>query len=291
MKRPTVLVFNPPMNFGEVKAQLLKKSRLIRGFYRNVEVIISKNDIRFLIKGVDLRDFDYVWVTGSWSKRDLAYAISLYLTHHKRPHTVVNEGAGSTKLVDMTLFALAGMAQPRSYYCSRNEYTRRAEGIATVCKFPLIAKDVKGTFGRNSFIAHDLKELKEKLFQTDEYTDFIFQEYIENDFDWGVIVGNDRVLSAEKSYRKKDDTTFMNHASGGATEVFVPTDEVPTKIKEMAIKASKLLNLSWARSDILVNSKTGVHYILETNRSPRMTSKSTEVTAFVKYINSITDKD
>ncbi|MFZ2190011.1 MAG: hypothetical protein WAV48_04485, partial [Candidatus Magasanikiibacteriota bacterium] len=144
----------------------------------------------------------------------------------------------------------------------------------------------KGTFGRNSFLANDMKELKQKLFEADEKTSFIFQEYIENDYDWGVIVGNDTVLSAEKSYRKQDDTTFMNHASGGATEVFVPTSEVPEKVREMAIKASHLLNLTWARSDILVDNKNGKPYILETNRSPRMTSKSTEVEAFAQYINS-----
>lgn len=286
MPRPTVLVLNPPLKLREVQRKLLKKSKLIRGHYRDIEVIISTTDMRILINGVDLRDFDYVWVTGSWSKRDFARAISLYLTHYQEPHTIVNEGAGSTKLVDMTIFALGKIAQPRSYFCSRTEYLRRAEEIGTVCKFPLIAKDVKGTFGRNSFLANDMKELKQKLFEADEKTSFIFQEYIENDYDWGVIVGNDTVLSAEKSYRKQDDTTFMNHASGGATEVFVPTSEVPEKVREMAIKASHLLNLTWARSDILVDNKNGKPYILETNRSPRMTSKSTEVEAFAQYINS-----
>lgn len=271
----------------EVSRQLNKKVKLIRGHYRNVEIIISTNDIRILIDKKDIREFDYVWVTGSWSKRDFAHVISLYLTHHNRPHTSVNEGAGTTKLVDMAQFALGGLSQPRSYFCASTEYVRRAEEIATVCKFPVIAKDVRGTFGRKSFLATDLKDLKEKLFAIDEYVDFIFQEYIDNDYDWGVIVGNDTVLSAEKSYRKQDDTTFMNHASGGATEVFVPVTEVPNEITKMATKASKILQLNWARSDILVSKKTGLPYLLETNRSPRMTSKSTEVAAFAKYIGSI----
>jgi hypothetical protein len=285
MPRQRVLVLNPPTKFREIRRLLSKNISLVRGFYRDIEIVFTSTDIRILIKGKDLRSFDFVWVTGSWSKRDLAKVISLYLTHHHHPHTVVEEGAGVSKLVDMTVFALAKLAQPRSYYCSRTEYLRRSEEIATVCKFPLIAKDVKGTFGRHSFLARNLKELKEKLFMAHENTDFIFQEYIENEYDWGVIVGNNVVLSAEKSYRKQDDLTFMNHASGGATEVFVPVQEVPAKIKEMAIRASELLNLSWARSDILVSTSTGKAYVLETNRSPRMTSKSTEVKAFADYID------
>ncbi len=287
MARPTVLVLNPPLKMREVSRKLTKKAKLIRGYYRNIEVIITSTDIRILINKKDIREFDYVWVTGSWSKRDMAHVISLYLTHHNRPHTSVNEGAGTTKLVDMAMYALNGIAQPRSYFCANSEYIKRAEEIATVCKFPLIAKDVRGTFGRRSFLATDLKNLKEQLFALDDNIDFIFQEYIENDYDWGVIVGNNKVLSAEKSYRKQDDTTFMNHASGGATEVFVPTKDVPELVKEMAIKASNILNLAWARSDILISKTSDLPFILETNRSPRMTSKSTEVTAFAEYINSI----
>lgn len=285
MTRKRVLVLNPPTKFREIRKVLGKSISLVRGFYRDIEMVFTSTDMRVVIKGKDLRNFDFVWVTGSWSKRDLAKVISLYLTHYNRPHTVVEEGAGVSKLVDMTVFALAKLAQPRSYYCSRTEYLRRAEEIATVCKFPLIAKDVKGTFGRHSFLARNLKELKEKLFMANEHTDFIFQEYIENDYDWGVIVGNNEVLSAEKSYRKQNDLTFMNHASGGATEVFVPKQEVPPKVQEMAIQASKLLGLTWARSDILVCKTSGKSYILETNRSPRMTSESTEVQAFAEYIN------
>lgn len=285
MTRKRVLVLNPPTKFREIRKVLGKSISLVRGFYRDIEMVFTSTDMRIVIKGKDLRNFDFVWVTGSWSKRDLAKVISLYLTHHNRPHTVVEEGAGVSKLVDMTAFSLAKLAQPRSYYCYKTKYLTRAEEIATVCKFPLIAKDVRGTFGRRSFLARDLRELKEGLFNADEHTEFIFQEYIDNDYDWGIIVGNGEVLSAEKSYREQNDLTFMNHASGGATEIFVQTQDVPSKVQEMAIQASRLLGLTWARSDILVCKTTGKPYILETNRSPRMTSKSTEVQAFAEYIN------
>lgn len=292
MSRPKVLVLNPPLKLREVAKQLSKQARLVRGYYRDIEIVFSRDDMRILIKGKDLRKYDYVWVTGSWSKRDFARAISLYLTHHQRPHTVVSEGGGTSKLVDMTHFALNKLPQPRSYFCSNTEYARRVQEIATVCKFPLIAKDVKGTFGRKSFLANSLQELREHLFAADENTSYVFQEFIPNCYDWGIVVGNGSILSAEKSYRNPSSDCFMNHAASGAQEVFVPLIDIPQDVINMAIKASEVLNLTWARSDIVINSETDAPFILETNRSPRMTPNSTEVTAFTEYIKSfLSQKD
>ena len=282
--RPKILILNPPLKLREVSHLLRKKAKLIRGYYREIEILFSTTDMQIFINGKDLRTFDYVWVTGSWSKRDLAHVISLYLTEHKVPHTLVKEGSGSSKLVDMAHYALGHLPQPKSYYCINSEYIRRAEEIAAVCQFPLIAKDVRGTFGRKSFLAENLSELKQKLFTVDEYTDFIFQEFIPNEYDWGIIVAKGKVSSAEKSYRNKMSNSFMNHAAGGAIEIFVQAAEVPNEVKAIAIEASNRLQLDWARSDIIVSSESGKPYILETNRSPRMTVKSTEVNAFADYI-------
>lgn len=286
MTRKRVLVFNPPLSFKEVRRKLTQKVKLIRGYYRDVEMRFNHSGVVMTLNGIDLREFDFVWVSGSWSKRDIAHAISLYLSHHKRPHTMVSEGAGTSKLVDMTHYALHALPQPTSYFCTNTEYLRRAEKIAAQCKFPLIAKDVKGTFGRKSFLAKNLKDLKKQLFAVDDTTDYIFQEFIPNQYDWGVIVGNGTILSAEKSYRNLNSSTFMNHASGGAHEVFVPLDKVPKEIATLALKANDILSLQWARSDIVIHQKTKKPYMLETNRSPRMTGGSTEVDAFATFINS-----
>ncbi|WKZ23964.1 MAG: hypothetical protein QY312_04355 [Candidatus Dojkabacteria bacterium] len=286
MKKPRILVLNPPLKLREVQKKLNSSVRLIRGNYKDIEVIIVNKSVRILHKKKDMRRFDFVWISGSWSKRDIAKSISLYLSHYSCAHTLVEEGSGSSKLVDMVLFALGELPQPRSYYCISSEYSKRLNEIEIVCQFPLIAKDTRGTFGKHSFLARNSKELKRKLFQIPENIDFVFQEYIPNDFDWGIIIGGGKLLSAEKSFRNKNSESFMNHAAGGATEVFLPLEKVPEKVVTIAKQANTLLSLAWSRSDILISSQTGKAYILETNRSPRMTSNSMEVDAFAAYINS-----
>ncbi|MFZ6022213.1 MAG: ATP-grasp domain-containing protein [Patescibacteria group bacterium] len=286
MTRKRVLVFNPPISFREIRRKLTQRVKLVRGYYRDVEICFEQNGITIRLNGIDLREFDFVWVSGSWSKRDIAHAISLYLAHYNRPHTIVSEGAGTSKLVDMVHYALHKLPQPKSYFCTNTEYLRRAEAIGEFCQFPLIAKDVKGTFGRKSFLANNLTELKQHLFSIDDTTDYIFQEFIPNQYDWGIIVGNGTILSAEKSYRNIESTAFMNHASAGAKEVFVPIEKVPKKIASLALKANNILSLQWARSDIVIDQETQKPYMLETNRSPRMTRRSTEVDAFATFINS-----
>jgi len=54
----------------------------------------------------------------------------------------------------------------------------------------------------------------------------------------------------------------------------------------MAIKATKILGLSWARSDIIIDKETGIPYLLEVNRCPGITSGSTEITGARKFLNS-----
>lgn len=285
-----VLVLNPPTDIKEVLPFLPDNSTLVKGYYQNVEIIFARTDMAILIKGVDLRTFDYVWISASWSKRAIACVLSLYLTHHNRPHTTVEEGLGSTKLVDMAHYAIHGIPQPRSYFCTSKLYKKHRQNIITTCGFPMIVKDVRGTRGKKCFLARDEKELRKGLRADKKRTDFVFQEYIENDYDWGVIVGNNEVLSAERSYRDLESTAFMNHAYLGATEVFEEIEKIPEDVVAMALKANNILHLDWGRSDIIHNKKDNKPYILETNRSPRMTSNSPEVKAFGKFLSTVLKK-
>ena len=52
-----------------------------------------------------------------------------------------------------------------------------------------------------------------------------------NDYDWGVLVANGEVLSAEMSFPKSGE--FRNNSQNGATEVFVDVNSVPARITEM----------------------------------------------------------
>ncbi|MCA9382023.1 hypothetical protein KC660_01290, partial [Candidatus Dojkabacteria bacterium] len=165
------------------------------------------------------------------------------------------------------------------------------ERIEEVCSYPLIVKDINGSGGKHSAHITNREELLKEYNSLPKHKKYMFQSYIVNDYDWGVMVANGRIVSAEKSY--KLDGEFRNNAAQGAEEVFVKAGEIPENIKEIASRASEALKLTWSRSDILIQKDTGKAFLLEVNRFPGITSGSTEVTGaqqfIMSHLNSIQD--
>lgn len=113
----------------------------------------------------------------------------------------------------------------------------------------------------------------------------MYQQFIPNEYDWGVLVANGKVVAAEKSYPK--DGEFRNNACNGAKEVFVDVKDCPDEVKEMATSAAKALDLKWCRSDIVVDKHTGKPYLLEVNRYPGITKGTDELKAVVAHLQNL----
>jgi len=156
--------------------------------------------------------------------------------------------------------------------------------IEKLCGFPLIIKDTKGSRGRNTFLLNSREELVEIMDRFPANRSFVFQQFIPNDYDWGILVADGKVVSAEKSFRSKGE--FRNNACRGAKEVFIHKNKVNKKVKQIAKKACDILNLEWGRADIVVNKNTNKPYLLEVNRFPGMTAGSSEEKAFHIYLES-----
>ena len=114
---------------------------------------------------------------------------------------------------------------------------------------------------------------------------YIFQKYIPNEYDWGVMVADGVVVSGEKSYPSSGE--FRNNACNGAKEIFVACDKIPEKIKKIAIQASQVLSLPWSRADIIIDKDTKLPYLLEVNRLPGITAKTNEVEGAHLYLASL----
>lgn len=282
-----VLVLNAPKNLQEVVSHLPKNVTLVSADYVDIEFVISHKEITILHRGQDILNYDYVWITASWSRRDIAYVLSLYLSKNNRKHSIISEGHGNSKLVDMTLFTLSGIRQPKTYYTPTSDLDLNR--IIEVCGLPVVGKSITGTRGRNSFLAKTKEELQKFLKASKKRSNLFFQEYIENDYDWGVIVANLQVVSGERSYRTEASTTFMNHSFSGAIEQFSEVEMIPEEIANIARDGHKALDLDWGRADIVVSKKNDKAYLLEVNRSPRMTSDSSEVSAYATYLASVLD--
>ncbi len=282
-KKKKILVLPTVEHIDEIASGLNQEVEITKGSFSKMEFSITDNIVMFLHDESDIKEFDSVWLSSYWGTRDLAYAVKQYLTHHNINHTFVEES--TSKVTDQVQFALNGLRAPNTYFVDRKNISDYVEKIEEICGYPLVMKDIKGSRGMYCKLVNNREELLKEYANLPETRKYVFQTYIPNEYDWGVMVVNGKVLSAEKSYSAE--SAFLNNACNGATEVFIPLEDVPQNICDIAIHASDVLNLKWSRSDIIIDKETNEPYLLEVNRCPGITRDTTEVIGARTFLKSL----
>jgi len=242
------------------------------GTYRDISFVFHAGSTEVFHKGADTKNFSFVWLTSSWSQRDLAYALRLYFESTGTPHSSVEQSP--SKITDTMAFSLHGLPIPDTVFVSRRNIEKEMPLIRKVCGYPLIVKDVKGAQGKFSAYVASESELASTIADLPKHKEFLFQRFIRNEYDWGIMVVNGIVVSGEKSYPSEGE--FRNNTCNGAKEHFANVDDIPERIKSIAITASGLLGLTWSRTDIIIDKDSGLPYLLEVNRFPGITPDSNE---------------
>ncbi len=244
-----------------------------KGNYKNLELIFRNGSADILHDGNPIKNFSFVWLSSGWSYRDFAYALHLYFESTHTPHSYVEKN--TSKITDCMAFARSGIPIPDSIFVHRSHIEKSLPLIQKVCGYPLIIKDIRGAKGKDSRYVTAEADLLSALGSLPKNKKFIFQRYIPNEYDWGIMVANGVVVAGEKSYPSAGE--FRNNSCNGAREHFIDVVDIPEAIKAIAIKASGLLGLSWSRADIIIDRETDLPYLLEVNRYPGITSDSHEV--------------
>lgn len=255
--------------------------------YSNIVFIIKNNEVSCYsaVTGRDLASYDLVYL------RDIVYeevrhAISLYLSFKKIP--VVNTEASNfqciSKLTQNISFALNGIPVPDSVYAQSDH--REGAIDASGLSYPFIAKAIKGSNGRDNFLIESKGDLPEEIMGMD----LILQPFIPNTFDYRIVVGGDEVLIAYKRIRNPKSSTHQNNISQGGTGEIV--NDLPKDVQEIALKAAKSINRELCGVDVLKNSKTGDHVVLEANFNFATPPFSKDVLEFYymkldKYLSSL----
>lgn len=252
----------------------------IEGEMSQLIINIYDNKVKISHKSSDIRSFSHVWLSSYWDTRDLAHAISIYLQYHKVPHTPIEQS--TSKITDQLIFALNGIKTPNTVFADRQKVLNNPRIVEKICKYPLIIKDIKGARGKLSRYINNRQELLYTLKKLPKYRTYLYQSYVANRYDWGILIANGNVVSAEKSYHSQNE--FRTNVCNGGHEVFIELSQVPQAVKNMAIKASKLLNLTWSRADILINQHTREPYLLELNRCPGITEGTSEAFGVHKFM-------
>lgn len=275
VKKTDLLVLPAIEKLDEIVKGIPSVCNVTKGSLYNVQFRFKNNKIQLLHNGKDLRDFSLIWLSSfCWDTRDLTYAVKLYLEHFKTPCTYVEES--TSKITDQVKFVLNNVSVPDTFFVHTCKIAKYIKEIESVCSYPLIIKDTKGARGKNSVLVKTRDELLAKFSELPRHKMYFFQKFVPNEYDWGVLVANGKIVAAEKSYPSTDE--FRNNACNGATEVFVEIEDIPEEIQKMALKAVETLDLSWARADIVIDKNTGSPYVLEVNRCPGITSGTSEVT-------------
>jgi len=281
-KKFKLLVLPSVPNMQQVAERLPFPVELTKGRFRSLEIIFQNNQSRIFHDGMDLRSFSFVWLCSSWSSRDLAYAIELYLDRNKVPNTHVEKS--TSKLTDQMIFSLNGIPSPDTLFIGHKDVESCLTRIQKVCGYPLVIKDTKGSRGAHSVKVETEEELLEKMKELPKHIKYIFQRYIPNEYDWGIMVANGTIVSGQRRYHC--DGEFRNNICKGAEEIFFDPAEIPQKIRKIAKNTSNALGLPWSRSDIIIDKNTGEPYVLEVNRLPGITSKTSDVEGAYIFLSS-----
>ncbi|HBB65014.1 hypothetical protein A3K02_00635 [candidate division WS6 bacterium RIFOXYD1_FULL_33_8] len=251
---------------------------------KDIIFTIIDGKITVEIKDKDLTKYDYVWIQSGWNTTHMAYLLHLYLKSQKIPHNKTN--THSTKLSDIFSLASKNILVPNTFFHNGLKINDdNILDIEKICKLPCIYKTSLGSLGSNVYLIDKTTDIEQTIKENGKYNRYIFQEYIPNNFDYRVVIANGKSTSVCKRTRQTD--KYRNNVALGASEDFINIKNVPKDILNLAIQSAKALRLNWAGVDVVTNKDTGQNYVLEVNRRPGLTVRSTEISAAYKYIKGL----
>lgn len=216
--------------------------------------------------------------------KNASYIFSKYLEMKKIPfvdnyHTFTRE---RNKLIQMFLLAINGISIPKTYYSPAYD-SRKIRNAARFLKFPIVVKLTEKERGEGVFLARKMAALKRTLRENKEQ-EIILQEYLDNDFDYRILVLGHKTKLGETRTRT-DKKEFRNNACKGAKEEFFPASKVPDDMKKISEQSSEIMNIQVCGVDV-IRSRKGKLFVIEVNFSPGFTldKKMDELNQAVNYL-------
>lgn len=218
--------------------------------------------------GWSLGDFDLVVFRFIRREHAVAGACALFLQRHNIPYIDTQiKALPYSKFIAQAIRQNAGMTGIPSFYAKPPIIRRTIEEDKLPFGYPLIIKDNNGRKGRLNFIAYTKDEAL-KIIDENTDVDFIIQAFIPNKGDYRVLViGGEPKLAI---YRQASGESHLNNTSQGATSEVMPLESIPEVAMADVVLSAKLENLQIAGVDLMFDSETGQHYILEVNSSPQL---------------------
>jgi RimK family alpha-L-glutamate ligase len=290
-----ILIVQPWKTFNKSASNSI--SMICKGLEkRNIKVdLISLQELLFIFgskgteivcngKTLNLKKYDLVYFRTVGSFKNSAFILAEILRRKKIKFfdRYILEIGDTTKPCQMFLLSENGIRIPKTIF-SKTYNPNKVKVIEKVLKYPFIAK-VPGSGGKGVSLIKNRKELNNYLGKTK--AEFLFQEFIENKFDYRLLVLKNKTRVVDKRVRAEG-KEFRNNACLGGTEHFLGINEVSRKIKKIAEKASKILGTQVSGVDIIQRGKN--YYVIEVNAAPQFTwddKSSPEIQEMIKFLAS-----
>jgi glutathione synthase/RimK-type ligase-like ATP-grasp enzyme len=212
----------------------------------------------------DLADFDLIVFRGVGGHKEELTAIITYLDAKHVPCFDTNNIHDTGKLARAYTHWVAKLPIPRTAAGTPAGLVRALDLIGT----PAILKDTKSNRGENNFLIHSARELEAKL-AAHPHCRFLLQQFIPNHGDYRALVVNfDQVII---SLRQGQGDTHLNNVSAGGSETLITDTGELGPVIDLARATARVDNLRFAGVDIITDSSTGKHYVLEDNQYPQVT--------------------
>jgi glutathione synthase/RimK-type ligase-like ATP-grasp enzyme len=213
----------------------------------------------------DIAAFDAIIIRGMGFRGqfDILKTISSYALNHNVP--IINNYSAfrdSSKLAQAVQFFQNNIPVAKTVYVNRAVVDAQCE---LSIEFPCIMKAVFGAHGNDNYVVHSLDDVRRII--SESSARFVLQRFVPNDGDYRIIVAGDMVKVIE---RKAAKGSHLNNTSQGGTARLISADELPDGMVQGAIAITKMLDMSIAGVDALVDSVTGKYYFLEVNSQPQL---------------------
>lgn len=244
-----------------------------------------------------MSDYGFVYFRGvNVHVYSFAGSIALCLEHADIDYadkTYGNMGPSGDKFTSLIRLSFAGLPTIHSVYCMRDIIDKNADEIIKRLGLPMIAKEFVSQHGEGIRRIKERHDFAKLLSETSDkrVKQFMFQKLIEIDKEYRFLVMGDKVRSVQRMYRNTSE--YKLKIDMERQEEFLPVSDFPDSMKEIAVKAAKVLNLQIAGVDLAVEAGTGHVFLFEVNRGPGFsydTKISPEIPELAKFVNEKLEK-
>lgn len=260
-----------------IAKNLPSDAKLVLARFSDLIFTIDKRKIEIVIDGTGyrIRDFDLVYFRRTGGKfLSMAGTLGICLKAfgiNFFDSTFKEIGVAGDKLTSYVRLSLAGLPTIPAYFCCYTKIFEKREEIIERLGLPLVAKQLSLQRGKGVFLIKKIEDF-DLLNKDFSQSQFLFQKYCFNESEYRLLVLGETIGSFEKKL-KISAKEFRHNVGLGSKEEFIDISKIPEKMKKIAIKAAKVLNIQIAGVDILVDKK-GKMWILEVNRGPGLTYDS-----------------